>query len=346
MFKQLLMPFRGLLVRLAYRLAPCLAPLVYFMARTGAGTDACLRFKCLPLPVHFYSPVPDLADLERRKVWERKSALAGVDFRSEAQLTLLRQLGSLYGDECRWPGHQTGDPYQFHTENGTFSYGCAAALHCLVRQARPRRIVEIGSGNSSLVIAAAVGKNLAEDPNRAVAYEIVDPYPRDLIAAGLKNLTHLHREGVETLPPEFFDRLGDGDVLFIDSGHTVRIGSDVNYLFLEILPRLAPGVIIHIHDIPLPYEYPKVYATSPTFRVFWTESYLLQAFLAFNSEFEVLLGMAYLMTEQGDEFRAAFPPYDPSIHKAVSGSFWIRRKKTGHLNAPNPPGSGTHPLPS
>ena len=95
---------------------------------------------------------------------------------------------------------------------------------------------------------------------------------------------------------------------------------------LDVLPRLASGVIVHFHDIGLPYEYPKVYATNPTFRVFWSEAYLLQAFLSFNSTFEVLLAMSYLMTEQTKEFRAAFSPYDPAQQVAISGSFWIRRK--------------------
>jgi hypothetical protein len=142
----------------------------------------------------------------------------------------------------------------------------------------------------------------------------------------LPALTQLVKERVEILNVNFFDQLGKDDVLFIDSGHVVRIGGDVNYLILDILPRLAPGVIIHFHDVGLPCDYPKVYATNPQFRVFWTEAYLLQAFLCYNDKFEILLAMNYLMTECQDVFRAAFPLYDPCKHRAVSGSFWIRRK--------------------
>ena len=133
-------------------------------------------------------------------------------------------------------------------------------------------------------------------------------------------------ERVELLDPQFFDRLERNDVLFIDSSHTVRIGGDVNFLILDVLPRLAPGVLVHFHDIGMPYEYPKTYATNPSFRMLWTEAYLLQAFLACNDSHDVLLAMAYLMVERSAEFRAAFPAYDPARHASISGSFWIARR--------------------
>ncbi len=162
--------------------------------------------------------------------------------------------------------------------------------------------------------------------NACNKYAIIDPYPAPLVKSGLPGLTKIIPERVELVDIALFNNLGEGDILFIDSGHTVRTGGDVNFLFLDVLPRLAPGVIVHVHDINLPYEYPEVYFTNPSFRMFWTEAYLLQAFLAFNSEFEVLLALNYLMTDKKDEFCQAFPYYDPSLHKAISGSFWMRRK--------------------
>lgn len=300
-----------------------IAQIVRHMAETGAGTDACLELGCLPMRVHFYSPVPDIKDLERRRIWERRSPLAGIDFRSAAQLTLLAELGRQFGHECAWPTAPTRQPHQFHLNNGSFSYGCAASLHTLLRQHRPRRVIEIGSGNSSLVISAALQMN-----GRAGApadYTVIDPYPAPAVAAGLPGLTRLLPQPVETTDVELFDALEADDVLFIDSGHTVKTGGDVNFLILDILPRLKPGVLIHFHDIGLPYEYPKTYATNPGFRVFWTEAYLLQAFLACNHQFEILLALGYLMTEHLAEFRAAFPHFDPARSPANSGSFWIRR---------------------
>ena len=302
-----------------------LASIVSHMAQTGVGTDACLRRGCLPLPVDFYSPVPDLGDLERRKIWDQKSALVGIDFRPHTQIEFLLKLGQAFGSECNWPPNPTKDPYQFYTENGSFSFGCAASCHCIVRYFKPRHVIEIGSGNSSLVISKALSLN-QKDSGEEGEYIVVDPYPRRMIEDGLVGLTQLVKERVELLSTDFFGRLGKNDVLFIDSGHTVRIGGDVNDLILDILPRLAPGVIVHFHDIGLPYEYPKVYATNPRFRVFWTEAYLLQAFLCYNNEFEILLALNYLTTEHTGSFRSAFPFYHPQSHGAKSGSFWIRRK--------------------
>jgi hypothetical protein len=303
-----------------------LAHLVYRMAQTGEGTDACLEQGCLPMLVHFYSPVPDLKDLEQRGVWDRRSTLTGIDFRAERQLESLSKLGQVFGNECLWPEKATSNPSQFFTHNGSFSFGCAAALHCMIRHFQPRQVVEIGSANSSLVISAALKMNANNESNPQPIYTIVDPYPGAKITGGLPMLSHLVPKRVELMDIGFFQDLRENDLLFIDSGHTVRTGSDVNFLILEVLPRLAPGVVVHFHDIPLPYEYQKVYFTNPTFRVFWTEAYLLQSFLTFNDRFEILLGMAYLMEKHQREFCEAFPHFDPQRNWANSGSFWIRRK--------------------
>src|SRR5262245_6096653 len=292
------------------------------VARTGDGSDACLRLGFLPMPVHYYSPVPDLADLERRKVWDRWSDLAGIDFQPDRQAAFLALLGREFGDECRWPAKPAGPLDEFYTENNSFSFGCAAAVHCVLRHFKPRRVIEIGSGQSSRVIAAALRLN-AKDTGRTADYTIIDPYPSPAVQ-GLPGVSRVEAQRVELFDPRFFDRLEAGDVLFIDSGHTVRIGGDVNFLILDVLPRLAAGVVIHFHDVALPYEFARAYAVNPHFRMFWTEAYLLQAFLSGNSQFEVLLAMAYLMTERTGVFRAAFPHYDPAQHLAMSGSFWIR----------------------
>jgi len=308
------------------RMAAALAPIVNQMARTGAGTDECLKRGALPLPVHYYSPVPDLKSLDARDVWTRRSDLPGIEFRLPDQLTFLRELGREFGEECDWPSQPTGRSHEFYTENNTFSYSCAAPLHCLIRREKPRRIFEVGSGNSSLVISAALTRNAREQGAKPAEYTIVDPFPNENVQGGLERLTNLVEQPVESLPLEFFSGLDHGDLLFIDSGHTVRMGGDVNFLFLEVLPRLRSGVIIHIHDIPLPGEYARVYATNPMFRVFWTEAYLLQAFLCYNSQFQVLLGMSEIMAQHRHVFREAYPHYDPERHLLTSQSFWMRRQ--------------------
>jgi hypothetical protein len=308
-----------------FRIAPeRLARQIKYMADTGAGTDACLAQGALPVPVHFYSPVPDVADLDARGVFARRSSLGGVDLDMPAQLARLAALGRDFGQECRWPHQPVADTRAYVTSASGFSYGCASALHMLLRKHRPRRVIEIGSGWSSRVIAAAISRN-ADEGATACHYTIVDPFPGDVVKA-LPGVTSVLAQRVETLPIESFDHLERGDVLFVDSGHTVRIGGDVNVLILDVLPRLKPGVLVHFHDIALPYEYARGYLSNPGFRVFWTEAYLLQAFLAFNTAFEVVLSMNALMLDHNDQMESALPAYDPAIHKEISHSFWIRRR--------------------
>jgi hypothetical protein len=125
---------------------------------------------------------------------------------------------------------------------------------------------------------------------------------------------------VQEIDLNFFSQLQSGDILFIDSSHTVKIGGDVNYLFLQVLPRLKPGVMVHVHDIFLPFEYRRDWVLDE-FR-FWTEQYLLQAFLTFNSEFEVLMANSYLSHYYQEDLKAAFP----SLPSWGGGSFWMRRR--------------------
>jgi hypothetical protein len=299
-----------------------LAPLILHMTATGLGTDACLAVGCLPLPVHYYSPVPDIADLTNRQIWNRRSNLPGIDWNPGEQLAFLAAIGDEYGHECNWPTASTGDPLQFHTENQSFCFGCAAATRSMLRYHRPSHVIEIGSGFSSLVINAALESNLLE--SKPGTYTIIDPYPQPFIHR-LSRLHKLMGQRVETVNPELFKELQANDILFIDSGHTVRIGGDVNFLILEVLPRLNPGVIVHFHDIPMPYEYSISYYTNPAFRMLWTESYLLQAFLCCNPQFKILLAMDWIMRECRDHFQQAFRHYDPARHLNISDSFWIQR---------------------
>jgi len=296
------------------------------MANTGIGTNQCLEAGCLPMNVNFYSPIPDLKELEVRKVWERKSGLPGIDFQIDKQLEMICRLGHEYGEECNWPLTPTKDPTQFYLKNNSFSYGCATALHTIIRHFKPRHFIKIGSGFSSRVISKALEINKQENITQTPEYLIIDPYPDEIVASRLSSMSRLFKEKVECVDLEVFDVLDRDDVLFIDSGHTVRTGGDVNFLILDVLPNLHPGVIVHFHDINLPYEYPKVYFTNPKFRVFWTEAYLLQAFLSLNRDFEVMLAMNYIQTEHMEKFCQAFPHFDLAENWANSGSFWIRRR--------------------
>jgi predicted O-methyltransferase YrrM len=293
------------------------------IATDGYGSNRCLKKGFLPVPVHYYSPIPDIDDLKKRKIWNKKSQMYGLDFNQKEQLTNLKNLGRKFGQECVWPLDPTKNPADFYVNNLGFSYGCASILYSMIREHKPKNIIEIGSGLSSKVIAKAISANASEGVK--TKYTIIDPYPGEDITNRTVKSNRLIPKCVEVVNPKIFEQLGKNDILFIDSSHTVKIGSDVNFLYLEILPMLAPGVIIHMHDISLPYEYSKVYATNEVFRQFWTEQYLLQSFLCLNKEFEILLAMNYLMQEHLPQLKKAFPYYDPKMHHLTSGSFWIRR---------------------
>jgi len=184
----------------------------------------------------------------------------------------------------------------------------------MVRYFQPRLIIETGSGLSSLLLCEAATKN------NGASLICIEPFPQKFLKVGFPGLDQLIEKKVQDVDLEFFSQLQSGDILFIDSSHTVKIGGDVNYLFLEVLPRLKPGVVVHVHDIFLPFDYRRDWVMEE-FR-FWTEQYLLQAFLTFNSEFEVLMANNYLSHYYEADLKATFP----SLNSWIGGSFWMRRK--------------------
>jgi hypothetical protein len=293
------------------------------IAITGIGSNKCLEHGFLPVPVHFYSPIPDIEDLKKRDIWSVESGLPGIDFDVEKQLVFLRSL-SEYGEECNWPIEKSREGVFYH-RNNSFSFSCAAVLHSVIRKYRPSKIVEIGSGMSSIIISDGVLKNKQEF-GKNCEYTVIDPYVSELITSGLlKGVTGRIPNRIELVGMEPFHRLGKNDVLFIDSSHQAKIGSDVNFEYLELIPQVAPGVLIHIHDVCLPWEYPREYALNESFRQFWTEQYVLQAFLAFNKEFDILLAGNYMHRKHYNEYTNAFPHYDKQKRDSCS-SFWMQRR--------------------
>jgi Methyltransferase domain len=265
-------------------------------------------------PAHFYQPIPDTQSLSET-LWDRPRELIGIDMNDSLQLDLLRRQFSKFRHECeQLPTEPTEEPTRFYLNNGLFGGLDALVAYCMVRHFQPRLLVEIGSGFSSLILGEALTKN--NEPNLVC----IDPSPQNFLRQNLPGLHSLIEKRVQDIDVDFFSRLNPGDILFIDSSHTVKIGGDVNYLFLEVLPRLKPGVIVHIHDIFLPFDYRRDWVMEQ-FR-FWSEQYLLQAFLMFNSEFEVLMANSYLNHYQREELKATFP----TLPSWRGGSFWIRRR--------------------
>ena len=265
-------------------------------------------------PVHFYQPIPDTQSLPET-LWNRPSELVGIEMNDAMQLDLLRNHFPGFRHEYnQFPAEPTGEPGRFYLYNGLFDGIDALVAYCMIRHFQPRLIIEVGSGFSTLVAAEAIAKN------KNSALICIEPFPLDFLRQGFPGLHSLIEKKVEDIDRNFFSQLESGDILFIDSSHTVKIGGDVNYLFLEILPRLNPGVIVHVHDIFLPFDYRRDWVLDEL--RFWTEQYLLQAFMMFNSEFEVLLANSYLNHYHQEELKVAFP----ELPAWGGGSFWIRRK--------------------
>ena len=274
------------------------------------------------LPSHFYEPVPDTRTL-REALWQRHSELPGIDMNEQGQFDLLdRFVGQFRYEYEGLPRDKTHVPYQYYSRNHRFSSVDGEILYCMIRHFKPRIIFEVGSGYSTYLAAQASLRNKQVE---GAACELVacEPYPNAVIRAGFPGLTRLLPKAIQDVPYSELERLDENDILFIDSSHVLKIGSDVQYEYLEVLPRLRKGVIVHIHDIFLPAEYPRTWVKH-YFR-FWNEQYLLQAFLAFNQSFEVLWAGSYMHLKSPDRLTRAFSSYDRRLH--WPGSFWIRKTR-------------------
>ena len=273
---------------------------------------------------HFYEPIPDTRDLPAR-LWRKRRDVPGVDMREEAQVSLAKKLGETYRAEfATFAERNTGTGHDYYLENGAITAGDAEALYGMTRMHKPKRIIEIGSGISTRLFATALKKN-QEETGLTTHLTAIEPYPDSHLESGFPGLTRLLRQKVEDVDLDVFRELGAGDILFIDSSHVLKAGSDVQYEFLEILPRLRDGVIVHVHDIFFPFDYPREWLTRE--RRFWTEQYLLQAYLAHNRDYEVLWAGAFLHAFHPDVLAASFPAYRRD--KSFPGSFWFRRVAGG-----------------
>lgn len=271
---------------------------------------------------HFYSPIPDTRHLPTQRFAE-PSSLPGVDLDLEHQAKFLDDVIARFRPEYdAFPGER--DPLasnEYWYQNDWFTGIDAAVAWAFVRHYRPKRVLEVGSGMSTRLFARALATNQAGGASVA-RLQSIDPYASDEMRAAHPPLTELITEPVQTMPVALFEELQSADILFVDSSHVLRVGSDVQFLFMEILPRLKPGVFVHFHDIFLPFEYPRAWLTD-LWR-FWTEQYVLAAFLAFNRAFEVVWASHAMHRSSPARLAAAMNRYDPDAEVA-GGSFWIRR---------------------
>ncbi len=274
---------------------------------------------------HFYSPIPDIASLKMRpELWSKKNALTGLDLNLKGQLQTLTTVIKPFVAELLEAIGDAQAPAPYYWNNHAFGPASAFTLYGMVRHFKPKNLIEVGSGFSTSLSALAAEQNGKEKIK--TKFIAVEPYPNARVKNGMPGLHQLVQEQVETMDPRFFDVLGKDDILFIDSSHVAKTGSDVNYLYLNILPRLKPGVIVHIHDIFFPYEYPKNWVLKSG--RFWNEQYLLQAFLACNDHFEVLWSGSYFHSENLAELKKQLPHIEGVSEREnyFSSSFWMRSK--------------------
>jgi predicted O-methyltransferase YrrM len=269
--------------------------------------------------VHYYQPIPDTRVLPL-SLWNRVSDLPGVDIREEQQKQLLSEIVGRFKDEyTAIPEGASTQEFHYYLGNVAFEAVDAEMLFGLIRLLKPRRMYEIGSGFSTLLTADALRRNRVD--GYSCRFIAIDPDASAELEAKLPRDVALWRVPVQEVSLDEFESLCENDILFIDSSHVCKIGSDVQFLFLEVLPRLRPGVVVHIHDIFLPLEYPRQWVLDE--HRFWNEQYLLQTFLSFNATFEVLWAGQWMHIKYPDLLMKAFPSYKAGVS---AGSFWFRRR--------------------
>jgi hypothetical protein len=302
---------------------------LYLRARRGAFRRIFYLSEKLGLHItpNLYSfPIPDTREL-KDSLWSNCSELIGIDMSEERQLELLSLFLKFKNEYDSFPKDKPLKPFQYYLHNNYFGSVDGEVLYCMIRHFKPRKVFEIGSGYSTYLSAQAILKNKQEDGNYDCELAAIDPFPNNTLRNGFPGLSTLIPQKVEEIPISEFNKLKENDILFIDSSHVLKIGGDVWYEYLEILPRLNKGVSIHIHDIFLPLEYQKQWIFDE-YR-YWNEQYLLQAFLAFNDSFEIEWAGSYMHLYHPHKLQEAFgsysAKYSTNAHAMPPGSFWIRR---------------------
>jgi hypothetical protein len=264
-----------------------------------------------PLQDHYYEPLFDASAL---KLDSEPRALPGIDFGVSRQIHLLQQFQ--VDETLRSVPRQTNAHNAFYLDNGNFESGDAEIWYHVIRHLKPSRIFEIGSGHSTRMARLAIEAIRAEEQSYACDHVCVEPFEMPwLDGLGVRVI----RKKVEEIGIEFFGALEANDILFIDSSHMIRPQGDVLFEYLQLIPSLKSGVIVHVHDIFSPRDYPREWLEAPRF---WNEQYLLEAFLCHNHMWEVMLAVNLLKHEHYAELRAVCPHMDKTREP---GSLYLRR---------------------
>jgi hypothetical protein len=271
-------------------------------------------------PGHFYSTVPDQIAFDRLESQFSSplpQTLQDIDLRPQEQLFWLERFKAFTG-EYPFRDEET-PPYRFYNANSYFAYADAVTLYCMLRELRPKRLIEVGSGFSSALIL---------DTNeyfcdRSIQCTFIEPYTErleSLLRPEDRSACKILQTGVQDVDIEEFKALESGDILFIDSSHVSKLKSDVNHLFFEVLPALASGVYIHFHDILYPFEYPPSWIK---LGFFWNEPYMLRSFLMNNNAYDIEFYISYLLEFYKPQLLDVSSEYDKGNG---GGSIWLRKR--------------------
>jgi predicted O-methyltransferase YrrM len=284
------------------------------------GLGALMRYVRRHYPGrHAYSPLPDYGEVKSRAdlLFSKDVDLGpSIQLRSEAQVALLNELACFY-PQFDWPEHRQPE-YRYYLANDWFRHGDAIILYAMLRYLRPKKVIEVGSGFSSALMLDTNEKFLDHssrftfiEPSPGRLFELLDQMDRQSV--------HLLRNVLQETPISTFSELDTNDILFIDSSHISKIGSDVNYALFQVLPSLRPGVVVHFHDVFWPFEYPQEWILEGRTL---NEAYFLRAFLQYNQAFQVLLFNSYI----GYKFGPLVKKIMPEFLKDTGGSIWLRKE--------------------
>jgi len=273
------------------------------------------------LPVRDYYTEPLVAPARHLKFpLDKDRLLPGIDMNVDVQLQILNSFS--YADEFkRFPlTRPNGGERKFFFNNGSYMSGDAEYLYSIIRHFKPRKLIEIGSGNSTLIAIEAIRENFREQPSHSIEHICVEPFLQPWLE---KTSAKIIREKVEDLDKSIFQSLSANDILFIDSSHIIRPQGDVLFEYLELLPLLKPGVIVHVHDIFTPKDYLHDWIYKE--HLMWNEQYIFEAFLSMNKEFEIIGAVNYLSHHHRQLFSSKCPIFAQQQGREP-GAFWIRRK--------------------
>jgi predicted O-methyltransferase YrrM len=280
---------------------------------------------------HPMSPIPDIKEMQKRAKTIFRAGVTeipGINLNPKAQLALLSSLAKYRKEMPLQKEAQAGFRYRFN--NVFFTGTDAILLYSLLRHFRPKRVVEIGSGFSSAVML----DTREAFPETGTEFTFIEPYPQrlnSLIRDEDKKRCTIIEELIQEVDISHFTDLRENDMVFVDTSHQMKVGSEVLHIIFEIMPRLKPGVLIHFHDVFWPFEYPQEWIEVGRS---WNESYGLRAFLQYNDTFEILFFNSYLGNVYKDIVKKKMPygDTDPANTNGAGGNFdaggslWLRKK--------------------